>query len=411
MSVINFSSNLTPTVNSPFDSSNTFIGLEIPTDISSITQGIYYIYEEPSTNNTVVIIQSINNFTNYSYDISSNVDFYVDFLAVGAGANGQNGSNNGVGGLGGYGGYYDLGSSSYLNTDSYININTNNNGACAVSLAEPATLALAYSYTNMTPCLIVFDNSYNFYCGPGANGGNYFITPMSGNSNIFGYPGGNPGQNGTYSSGGGSCIYSSGNYSAGGSSVSPVPGIGGGGGGGGYYISAPGEGGYGGPPYVVLYFYTATVSASYFEYEEGSLIIKILGENKNVLTEFTAIPGELDNSKIISGEYIETAVKETFKRLKKYTYTDNIFNELLYSLSAFFSAIYLEQEIVSNIINYNAQVISNEINIDMFNKNVTDMEKSLADQYPNLYFNLLNQIQNSINNNKHILNRFSVKKL
>jgi hypothetical protein len=39
------------------------------------------------------------------------------------------------------------------------------------------------------------------------------------------------------------------------------------------------------------------------------------------------------------------------------------------------------------------------------------MEKSLADQYPNLYFNLLNQIQNSINNNKHILNRFSAKKL
>ena len=56
--------------------------------------------------------------------------------------------------------------------------------------------------------------------------------------------------------------------------------------------------------------------------ENGSLIIKILYEH-NVLEEFTAVPGELSMSEIISGSYIETAVKKLITIIKeKYNYRE-----------------------------------------------------------------------------------------
>jgi hypothetical protein len=134
----------------------------------------------------------------------------------------------------------------------------------------------------------------------------------------------------------------------------------------------------------------------------GSLDVKLLSKT-TVLDSFTAIPGELDSSKIISGEYVDTSIKSIFTHLKNHVYINNIFNIIKYKLVAFFSAIYLEKEIVSNIEEYNLQVLSNEMSIDIFNKNVKDMEKQLAEQYPSIYFNLLKQISDSMEQNMNIL--------
>jgi hypothetical protein len=294
------SSNLTPATNTNlFDGTyNSFMGLQ--GNISSGIEGIYYILQDTSPGNGAILIQSIDNINNYTYNICVNSQTNVSVLAIGAGANGQDGGNGqvnyigGAGGAGGVGGDYSYGNNSVSNN---ISINTNNNNNLNVSIDNNVVYNVL-NYSNSTPTLIATTNSiysYGFLCGPGHNGGAGGSTSYgtAGADSLFASGGSIYGSYGSFSSGGGSGAANQYNGGNGNTSLTPVPGLGGGGGGGGggcmagysYYEESSGVygwdtggttvyvpagvpgiggiGGNGGPGYVVLIYYTGSTGASF----------------------------------------------------------------------------------------------------------------------------------------------------
>jgi hypothetical protein len=232
--------------------------------------------------------------------------------------------------------------------------------------------------------------------------------------------GGSPGVSGTCGGGGGgggcggdgycgnAASYNGGGIGGNGGYGGPGSGGGGGGGsgqngdcltypedGGGVY--GPGGGGY-------LVFTTTPTTIASMAINAGSLNVTFLRKNNSVIRSFTAIEGELNPQLIINGSYIEHSVQVILSSMKRFKYVKNIFDDILYKLSAFFSSIWLEQLIVLNIEALNNQFNSKLISLDEFNSQVKIVTKKLADDdYPPVYLNILKQTTESIARNKYLV--------
>jgi hypothetical protein len=136
----------------------------------------------------------------------------------------------------------------------------------------------------------------------------------------------------------------------------------------------------------------------------GSLYTTFIDINNDPIDEeFVAIPGHLDTFKLNNGLYADPAVKEDFIQLKNYLYTESIFDNMLNSLSEFFTSEGLKQGVTESIERLNKEFVEGKITIDQFNELVTKSEEELAGQYGTNYIKNYNAVKAAIDKYKYLL--------
>jgi hypothetical protein len=159
------------------------------------------------------------------------------------------------------------------------------------------------------------------------------------------------------------------------------------------YVSTPND-----PP-TTLYYVGDT------SWSEGSIICTFTGLNKKPVTEFTTIEGELELQKLLLGDYIDDTIIKTFKKLrtKNYIRVYNITDKIQNTLSEFLTNTTYTKLVIKSINELTELFLQNKITLDEYNVLLKKVTKDLSEQYGELYvFNYL-KIQESIKENKHIL--------
>jgi hypothetical protein len=141
----------------------------------------------------------------------------------------------------------------------------------------------------------------------------------------------------------------------------------------------------------------------------GSLDITFTGVDNEPIYSFEAIPGSLDTYILANGDYADIAIPIIFEKLKKFVYTDTIFNNIQNNLSAFFVSIALEQRISNRIKSLVKKIVSGEINIEQFNELVQQGNGEFAGEYGTNYVNNYVKLQNAIDKYKYIVEKSIVK--
>jgi hypothetical protein len=151
------------------------------------------------------------------------------------------------------------------------------------------------------------------------------------------------------------------------------------------------------------YQLTASFSINSVTTASGSLEVSFINENGIKLETFKAIPGELDTTILEKGDYADISVPIIFNKLKNTLYTDNVFDSILYNLTAFFVSIALQQRISERIDKLVKLFVLGEITLEEFNISVNQGNEEFAGQYGDNYVNNYLKVQSAIEKFKYIL--------
>lgn len=139
------------------------------------------------------------------------------------------------------------------------------------------------------------------------------------------------------------------------------------------------------------------------EVTSGSLSIKFLNSDKKILETFTVIKDKLDTYKLVKGDYIVPTVQVIFEYLKKYDFSDSIFEKIKNVLSEFFTSIALEQQIEDTFVSLDIKKNAGEITFDKYNETIQTFIKQITNDYGDDYVKNFLQIQTAIVNLKHLV--------
>jgi hypothetical protein len=137
-------------------------------------------------------------------------------------------------------------------------------------------------------------------------------------------------------------------------------------------------------------------------FESGSEIVKFY-IGSTIVEKFTAIPGQLDTKLLEDGDYSDPSIRNIFERLKKYSYTESIFDIIKYNLAAFLPSIAYAQAYTTIVYELTEKYNNGEITIEQYNIALKVSAEQLAENYPTWYFNNLTKIEAAIIKYKYIL--------
>ena len=149
----------------------------------------------------------------------------------------------------------------------------------------------------------------------------------------------------------------------------------------------------------------STGSASYVTdvtIESGSEIVKFSSYD-TIIDTFTAIPGQLDTELLEEGDYSDSSILSIFKNLKKYSYSESIFDIIKYNLAAFFPSIAYVQAYTTIVEELTAKMLKGEITLVEYNIALKVAAKELSDKYPIWYFKSLTKIELAMIKYRYIL--------
>jgi hypothetical protein len=134
------------------------------------------------------------------------------------------------------------------------------------------------------------------------------------------------------------------------------------------------------------------------------LITNFLNDDNVIIKTIETIPGQLTLVNLLENNYVEESITRICDELKNIPYEEKIFDSILYSLTAFFTAIKLEKSILSLITEKISELLNNKIDNDTFKRSVDQSSLELSDQYPSDYFKVLDIIKQSIIKNRIEMN-------
>jgi hypothetical protein len=118
------------------------------------------------------------------------------------------------------------------------------------------------------------------------------------------------------------------------------------------------------------FYYLSLPKVTSVTAEQGSLKITFNDANNNPIDSFIAVPGKLITELLANGDYAEIAIPNIFENLKKFGYSNSVFDSIQNSLAAFFVSIALEQRISERIQTLIQQFTAGELTIEQFNASV-----------------------------------------
>ena len=150
------------------------------------------------------------------------------------------------------------------------------------------------------------------------------------------------------------------------------------------------------------FIYTLAYNVTDVTFESGSEIVKFSSDD-TIIDEFTTIPGQLVTELLEDGDYSDQSILNIFENLRKYSYSESIFDIIKYKLAAFFSSIAYAQAYTTIVEELTDKYDNGVITIDEYDEALEVAAKELSDKYPIWYFNSLTKIEAAIIKYRYIL--------